>query len=213
MAIKFSDETKRSIWIIVAVGVALALVSGTWAMLQEIFKGDTDSGSVSSTESGLVMPSGPVPAEVETWFAEDLGNLGQPYPEGVSVAAVPDLLPHVKGSTLKSSDNDSITIEMPKNYVDAEAKEGETTFGVYRRGDIAVIEALQWRCDWANAYATAVEGEDPAAAKEAQRYLELFPEIEVVKGLPVARENESELETLLVDDPAQARQWVTEKCG
>ncbi|WP_182141749.1 hypothetical protein [Schaalia sp. JY-X169] len=212
MAFKFSPETKRSVLIVVAAGLIIALASGTWAMFGQIF-GDKDASSTTASEVGLATPEGPVPAEVTEWFMDDLGNLGQPFPEGAGTPEVPDLLPQVKGSKFISGDKTSITIEIPENYVDPEAEDGVMTYAVYRRGDISVLEALLWRCDWAEAYIDAETADDAAGAATARGHIEGFSELQAVQGLPVARQNEEEMAPVLDGDTDSARGWLKEKCG
>ncbi len=212
MAIKFSGETKRSIWIVVAAGLAIALIGGTWAMLGEIFGWNSATPS-STSDSKVATPHGPVPAEVEEWFSSDLGTLGRPYPSGMEPPGLEVLLPQVKGSQLVSADSTSVTLEYPANYVDSEEDPDVMTYAVYRRGDVSVLEALYWRCDWAEEYVTATENNDEAARQTAREQLESFPEIEAVAGLPVAKNNEDELGPVLAGDSQSAKKWLADKCG
>ena len=211
---KFSDGTKRSVTIMIAAAAVIALVAGTWAMLGQIFGWSAETESAPPT-SGLAVeiPSGPVPPEVEAWFAEELAEFDAPFPAGATLPTVSDLLPQVKGSRLVSEDNRSLTLEYPARYVDIEEPEDDVVFAMYRRGDISVLEALAWRCDWAEAFVSAKEGGDKAKQAEARSYLEDFPDLEVVKGLPVAKQNEAELEPVLDGDLASAKEWLSAKCG
>lgn len=211
MAPRFSDETKRSIWIVVAAGIVIAFVSGTWGMLQSILGDDEDAPS--PTDSALAVPAGPVPEEVDGWFADDLGTLERPYPQGVATPTVEELLPQVKGSTFVSGDDKMITIEYPTNYVDPAGDAEESTYGVYRRGDLAVLEALRWRCDWAQSFVEAEAAEDDSAISVAREQLESFSGLSAVEGLPVAKQNAVELEPVLGGSVESGRQWLAEKCG
>ncbi len=214
MAIRFSDQTKRNIWMMVGVAAVIAMLSGTWAMLSQVLGWDeeTPRGGTTAKESGLLIPQGPVSGEAVDWFEEDLGTLERPYPEGSGPWQVEELLPHVRGATLIDADQTSLTLEYPALYVDGEAEVGENTYAVYRRGDIAVLEALQWRCAWAEAFVQAEEDGDSAAAALAREHLEAFPTLTAVEGLPAAKQNATELEPVLEGDHESAAQWVAEKC-
>lgn len=211
MAVRFSDETKRNIWIVVAAGVVIAFVSGTWGMLQHIFNDGEDAPV--QAQSSLTTPSGATPEEVRDWFSVDLGNLGRPYPTTTTPPTVEELLPQVQGSTFVSGDDSMLTIEYPATYVDPGEDADATTYAVYRRGDIAALEALRWRCDWAQAFVEAGANGDEQGMTQAREQLEAFPDLLAVEGLPVAKQNAEELEPVLVGDSASGERWLRDKCG
>ena len=207
----FSEDTRRNIGIVIGAGVIIALIAGGMAIHERIFGGAEVAGS--STASSLAVPEGPVQTEVQEWFEDDLGNLGHPYPSGGTAPQVVDLLPQVQGATFVSADSVMMTVEVPSAYVEPDAEPGSMTYVVYRRGDIAALEALEWRCQWAGAYVDAEEAGDTAAATQAREALESFSDLEAVQGLPVARENESELQPVLDGDLEAGREWLAAKCG
>ncbi len=206
----FKPETKRSIWIMVLAAIAIAMIGGTLALPKALFP---DKQSQEGEAGAYLVPSGPVPDEAREWFEEDLGNLPVPYPEGKEHAQVEELLPHVKGSAVKSADPNAITLEIPERYVDPEGEEGVMTYSVYRRGDISVLEALWWRCDWVEELVLAETEGDEGAAAEASAALEQFPGFDVLKGTAAAKNHDAELEEVLLGDVAAGRAWLKESCG
>ncbi len=206
----FKPETKRSIWIMVIVAIAIAMIGGTLALPKALFP---DQQSKDAEAGTYLVPSGPVPDEAREWFEEDLGNLPVAYPEGKETVAVEDLLPHVKGAKVKSADSNAITLEIPERYVDPEGEEGVMTYSVYRRGDISVLEALWWRCDWVEELVTAEEEGDEGAAAEAVSALQQFPDFDALKGTAAAKNHNKELEEVMSGDVAAGQAWLEESCG
>lgn len=210
----FSDETKRSVWMMVFTAIVIAMIGGTLAMWDQIFGDNSAAVPELPHTSTLAQPSGPVPDEVTEWFAEDLGTLGHPYPEGLSSPQVSQLLPQVQGSAYITSTAQTITLEVPSTYVDEEAKEGETTYAIYRRGDVAYLEALWWRCDWVETLVEAEESGDTSTVTTAREQLEAFPDLEALAPNPsVAKNHEDELSEVLAGDTEAGRLWLAQSCG
>lgn len=208
----FKPETKRSIWIMVIAGIAIAMIGGTLALPKALFPEGQSEDAVGSAASYLT-PSGPVPPEATTWFSKELGELPIGYPEGKTTPEVQELLPHVKGSSVKTSDSKTITLEIPTRYVDPEGEEGTVTYSVYRRGDISVLEALWWRCDWVEELVAAEKDGDEAEVKVARENLEAFSTFDVLQGTVAAKAHDKELADVISGDIAAGETWLKESCG
>lgn len=209
----FKPETKRSIWIMVIAGIAIAMIGGTLALPKALFPGDQSEGGAPSAAPSFQTPSGPVPEEARAWFQEDLGALPIAYPEGKETPAVEQLLPHVKGSTVKTSDSNTITLEIPTRYVDPEGEEGTMTYSVYRRGDVSVLEALWWRCDWVEDLVAAEKDGDEDEVAVARRNLEEFPTFDALAGTVAAKTHEKDMAEILSGDVAAGETWLKDSCG
>lgn len=210
----FKPETKRSIWIMVIAGIAIAMIGGTLALPKALFPGEQSGNSeATATTPAFQTPSGPVPQEARVWFEEDLGMLPVAYPEGKGAPTVEELLPHVKGATVKTSDSNTITLEIPTRYVDPEGEEGTMTYSVYRRGDIAVLEALWWRCDWVEELVSAEKEGNEGEAAAARANLEEFPTFDVLRGTVAAKAHEKDMVSILAGDVAASETWLKESCG
>lgn len=208
----FSDETKRSIWIMVIAGIVVALIGGAVALPKALSGTGADS-TQSSDPNGTETPTGAVPQKVAEWFSEDLGVLPEPYPAGSSSPEVGDLLPQTRGSTYVTSDDSSITVEVPARYMDPDAEDDAKTYVVYRRGDITVLEALWWRCDWVDALVKAEEEGNAEGVAQSKAMLEAFPEFEALRGTAAASTHEEELRAVMDGDEEAARQWLATNCG
>lgn len=209
----FKPETKRSIWIMVIAGIAIAMIGGTLALPKALFPDDQSEDDAVSAAPSFQTPSGPVSEEARAWFQEDLGALPIAYPEGKETPAVEQLLPHVKGSTVKTSDSNTITLEIPTRYVDPAGEEGTMTYSVYRRGDISVLEALWWRCDWVEELVAAEKDGDEGGATVARANLTEFGDFEVLRGTAAAKTHEKDMAEILTGDVAAGETWLKESCG
>jgi len=155
-----------------------------------------------------------VPPNVGPTREPAMSVFGEPYPEGFSAPDLVELIaPGLGGRYISENDTDYVVGLLRPDPIDGHTVEVPVAFP---KGDVLVLAATDWQCDWITEYVWASEANDPSRTSAAAAQLEKFPDLDVIHTYnPQLGEGvrDSLTPRIIGGDTEFAKRWLDSSCS
>jgi len=139
---------------------------------------------------------------------------GEPYPAGFTAPELVSLLTGGEGGSYLSETDTTYTFGLLR----PDPKDGHTVQVpiTFPKGDILVLAATDWQCDWITEYVWASEANDPSRTSAAAAQLENFSDLDVIQTYnPQLGEGvrDSLTPRIIGGDTEFAKRWLDSSCS